>query len=51
MENELKQYFESYFKVGDEYLQECDLCHDHFSIREINLTEKNQFICNGCIVQ
>lgn len=32
----------------DARLQECDLCHDNFSLREIELTETGQILCREC---
>lgn len=33
----------------NQYLEECDLCHDYFGITELILTENGQLLCKTCI--
>ena len=32
----------------DDFLEECDLCHDYSPIRQIKLTQDGQFLCQKC---
>lgn len=32
----------------DAVLQECDLCHEEFGIREIEVSESGQMLCPKC---
>lgn len=34
-------------KQGEEILQECECCHDEFSVRDIQLQD-GAFMCPGC---
>ena len=34
--------------IIDPYLQECELCHDKFPIRDVEMTDSGQILCKKC---